>query len=187
MPEPGTHLLLAVGMIGIAGHRACLESRDRSENLNSYSCSFPSRKSNSGIETYFSLNITMIGSLIFANGITIQEEFIMMTEICETVYEILWVKISKAVAIDGYRLPGSFQRTNASGRIITIGAWIIPDTNDPHPKQGGWMLLSHGLNGLIWIHRVTNCKPVPETLLIRKTPETAVALLSNMNELTDAG
>ncbi len=111
----------------------------------------------------------------------------MMTEICETAYEILWVKISKAVESDSYGFPGTFQRSDVRGRSVTMGAWVIPNTNDPHPKQGGWMLLSHGLNGLIWLHRITNCKPVPETLLIRKTPDAALALLSNINGLADAG
>ncbi len=80
----------------------------------------------------------------------------MMMKMSNTQYEILQVKISKAVEIGSYAFPGSFQRIDAGGRVATIGAWIVTDVPDPFPKSGAWSLLSVGLNGLLWIRR--KCK-----------------------------
>jgi hypothetical protein len=82
----------------------------------------------------------------------------MMTEMCNTQYEILWVKISNAVEIDSYEFPGSFQRIDAEGHVSTIGAWVVADVPDPFPKSGAWSILSVGLNGLMWVRRKCKCK-----------------------------
>jgi len=82
----------------------------------------------------------------------------MMTKVCNTQYEILWIKISKAVEIDTDGLPGVFQRVDAEGQVVTIGAWVVTAANDPVPNNGGWMLMSVGFNGLMWVRRNTNCK-----------------------------
>ena len=84
----------------------------------------------------------------------------MITEMCNTRYEILWVKVSKAAEIESYRFPGSFRRIGSEGKVVTIGAWVIADVPDPFPESGAWSILSVGINGLMWVRRKRKCKPL---------------------------